>query len=93
MSQKAPIVKAETGILLDEIGRVDRAEIQYVAKELESFCQIQAATEAVRAGPEFLQKGDTQGLIKLLKDATLLDFRRTWVSTTSTILESTEDHA
>lgn len=73
---KGPIVKAETGIQLDEIGRVDRAEIQYVAKELESFCQIQAATEAVRSGPEFLQKGDTQGLIKLLKDATLVGLQK-----------------
>lgn len=73
---KASIVRAETGIILDTVDSVSKAEIEYVSKEVESFCQYRAALEAVVNGPEFIQKGDYIGLVQSLKDATSIGLQK-----------------
>lgn len=73
---KTSIIRAETGIVLDDVGQITRAETEYVSKELEGFCQTRAALEAVIAGPELIQKGDYSALIKSLKDATSVGLQK-----------------
>jgi archaellum biogenesis ATPase FlaH len=73
---KTNIIRAETGVILDEIEQVSRAEVQFISTELEKFCQERAAVEAVQKGPEFLQKGDVAGLIGLLKSATTVGLQK-----------------
>lgn len=73
---KASIVRAETGIFLDEIPAISRSESEYASKELEAFCQYRAAMEAVVSGPELIAKGDYSSLIQSLKDATSVGLQK-----------------
>jgi KaiC/GvpD/RAD55 family RecA-like ATPase len=73
---KASLVRAETSVIIEDVGEISRAEIKYVSEELEGFCRIRAALEAVISGPELIQKGDFEGLIKSLKDATSVGLQK-----------------
>jgi archaellum biogenesis ATPase FlaH len=62
-------VRAETGALLEDPGRIDSAETKFIADEVETFCRNRAVTEAILAGPELLHKGDFGKIIDELKQA------------------------
>lgn len=66
---KSAIVRAETGIILDDVGDINRAEMAYVSEEIETFCRNKAVEEAIIAGPALLQKGDMSEIIDRLKAA------------------------
>ena len=66
---KAATVKAESGIILDHVDALTRADTIYVAEEIESFCREKAVTEAIFAGPELIQKGNFSKIIEQLKQA------------------------
>lgn len=73
---KVNIVRAETGVPLDDVGKLSDAERKYVSEKLETFCQYKAAMEAVIAGPELIAKGDFGALITSLKDATAVGMQK-----------------
>lgn len=62
-------VRAESGLILDEVGNISRAEMSYVADEIETFCRNRAVTEAIIAGPELLHKGEFGKIVDQLKHA------------------------
>lgn len=66
---KAATVRAETGVILEDVGTVSRAEVLYVADEVEKFCRDKAVEEAILAGPEHLRKGEMSKIIEQLKAA------------------------
>lgn len=66
---KISTVQAETGITLDDLGSITRADSDYIAAEIESYCRERAITEAIIAGPELLQKGDFGKILETLKSA------------------------
>lgn len=66
---KPAIVKAETGVTLDDMGTVTSAEVKYISTEIETFCRHRAVTEAIIGGPEYLKTQNFTELIKSLKDA------------------------
>ena len=66
---RAPVVRAETGIILDEVGDINKAEMKFVSEEIETFCRNRAMTEAILSGPELIQKGDFGQVLTVLKDA------------------------
>lgn len=63
------MVRASTGVQLDEVDRPTRAESKFVADELETFCRNKAIEEAIIKGPELLQKGDFSEILDTLKSA------------------------
>jgi replicative DNA helicase len=73
---KISAIRAESGILLDDVGEMTRAEVKYVSEELELFCREQAVTEAVLSGPELIQKGEFGKLIEALKSATSIGLQK-----------------
>lgn len=64
----AQIFKAETGLVVEVI-KLDKAENQYVAKELEQFCRSQAIKEVILSGPALLEAEDYGTLEANLKAA------------------------
>jgi KaiC/GvpD/RAD55 family RecA-like ATPase len=66
---KIATIRAESGLSLDDIGPIARADVAYIADEVEGFCRQRAVTEAIIAGPELLQKGDFGQIVQTLKDA------------------------
>jgi KaiC/GvpD/RAD55 family RecA-like ATPase len=66
---RAPVVRAETGIILDDVGEINKAEMKFVSEEIETFCRNRAMTEAILSGPELIQKGDFGQVLTVLKDA------------------------
>jgi len=66
---KVQTIRAETGSILDAAETITRADIEYVSKEVESFCQQQAAVEALVKGSELVQKGEYGKIIELFKEA------------------------
>jgi KaiC/GvpD/RAD55 family RecA-like ATPase len=66
---KIATIRAEGGIPLEDAGQISRADVSYIADEIEKFCQNRAVTEAIIAGPELLQKGDFGKIMATLKDA------------------------
>jgi KaiC/GvpD/RAD55 family RecA-like ATPase len=62
-------VKAETGITLEDLGKIEKADINYVSTEVEEFCRNRAITEAILQGPDLLEKGDFGEILKTLRDA------------------------
>jgi KaiC/GvpD/RAD55 family RecA-like ATPase len=66
---KLETIRAETGLILQDAGKIERADIAYVADEMEQFCRNRAVTEAVIAGPELIAKGEFGKIIESLKDA------------------------
>lgn len=73
---KLQIVRAETGIVLEDIGHVSKTEMKFVADEIESFCRNRAMTEAILMGPELLNKGDFGKILSVLKDATTVGLQK-----------------
>lgn len=66
---KFEIIRAENGVDLDNLGTITRADVSYISQEIEQFCQNRAATEAILAGAELVQKADYGKIISLMKDA------------------------
>ena len=66
---KREMVKAEVGLALDNVGEITKADLSYIADEVETFCRNRAVTEAIVAGPELLQKGDFGKIVETLKSA------------------------
>lgn len=66
---KIATVRAEGGMPLELVEGMTRADAQYVAAEIETFCREQAVIEAIQSGPELIQKGDFGKIIEHLKSA------------------------
>jgi len=66
---KQATVRAETGVEIEDLGSISRADLSYIASEIETFCQNRAMTEAILAGPALLQKGDYGQILQAMKDA------------------------
>lgn len=66
---KPATVRAETGVLLEDLGEITRGEVNYISEEIEKFCRESAVTEAILSGPELLKKGDMGQIIENLKAA------------------------
>jgi KaiC/GvpD/RAD55 family RecA-like ATPase len=66
---KLQTIRAETGVILEDAGKIERADIAYVSNEIEVFCRERAVTEAVIAGYELIQKKEFGKIIDTLKDA------------------------
>lgn len=66
---KLSVVKAESGIALDDIGTVSKSDATWIAAEVETFCRERAITEAILSGPELLHKGDFGKILETLKTA------------------------
>lgn len=62
-------IRAESGLVLEEVPNITRADIEYVSKEVETFCQNRAAMEAILAGPELIAKGEFNKVIESMKTA------------------------
>lgn len=66
---KIQTVRAEGGVPLEDVGSIAKADVAYIADEVETFCRNRAVTEAIIAGPELLQKGDMGQIVQTLRDA------------------------
>jgi replicative DNA helicase len=66
---KLATVKAETGMTLLDVGKIEKADIAYIADEVETFCRNRAVTEAILSGPELLEKQDFGKIVQTLRDA------------------------
>jgi KaiC/GvpD/RAD55 family RecA-like ATPase len=66
---KLETIRAETGSIIQDAGKIERADIAYVSKEVEDFCKFRAATEVLLSAPELLQKGDAGKILDAFKDA------------------------
>src|SRR5271154_1856308 len=66
---KLQTLRAETGLILEDAGKIERSDVAYVANEVEEFCRTRAATEAVIQSMEFIQAGELGKIIPALKDA------------------------
>lgn len=73
---RAEVVRAETGLILESIGEISRAEVKFIADEVEQFCRNRAMTEAILAGPELIQKGDFGKILDTLKSAISVGLQR-----------------
>jgi KaiC/GvpD/RAD55 family RecA-like ATPase len=69
------IIKAETGFT-GEIHSLSKAEQQYASEEIEKFCQVSAAIEAVYAGPDLIEKGDIETLWQNIKIAASISLNK-----------------
>lgn len=67
---KIETIRAETGLVLEPVGQITKADIKYAANEVETFCRNRAVFEAIMSGPELLDKEDFGKLIEIMKDAT-----------------------
>lgn len=66
---KPATLKADTGLIVEEVGVISRADVQYISEEIETFCRDRAVTEAIISGPELLKKGDMGAIVQTLRDA------------------------
>ena len=66
---KLSAVRAECGVPLELIEGITKADSQYAATEIESFCREKAVEEAIFAGPALIDKGDFGKIIEQLKSA------------------------
>lgn len=66
---KLQTIRAETGTVLEDAGKIERADIAYVANEIEVFCRNRAVTEAIISGSTLIDKGDFGKIIEDLKAA------------------------
>lgn len=66
---KIASVKAETGVALDEVGALSKADVKFISEEVESFCRNRAIVEAIINGPTLLQKGDFGQILESMKHA------------------------
>lgn len=73
---KFEIVRAETGLVLEDIGRISKQETKYVSDEIEVFCRNKAIEEAILQGPELLSKGDHSAILRVMKDAITVGLQR-----------------
>ncbi len=73
---KLQTIRAETGLLLEDAGKIERADVNYVANELEDFCRIRAATEAVIQSMDFIQKGELGSILPTLKEAVSIGLQK-----------------
>jgi KaiC/GvpD/RAD55 family RecA-like ATPase len=64
---KTEIIRAECGIILDDVGHLEKSDIGYISHEVETFCRNRAVTEAIIAGPELLEKEDFGQIIETMK--------------------------
>lgn len=69
------IVKAETGFSAD-FAVLTKAEQQYASEEIEKFCQVSAAIEAVYSGPELIEKGDIESVWQNIKAAAAISLNK-----------------
>lgn len=73
---KLEVVRAETGVVYDNVGEINKAEQQYIANSLESFCRDSAVFEAIMAGPDLIEKGDYGQLTDMLKSAVSVSLQK-----------------
>ena len=73
---KQNVIKAETGIALQNVGTLSKAELSYVGDELEVFCRNRAAAEAIMRGPEHLLKNDYGAIMEDMKAAISIGLQR-----------------
>jgi len=73
---KIQTIRAETGSVLEDSGKIERADVAYVATEVEKFCQDRAAVEALQQGAELLQKGEFGKILELFKAATAVSLQK-----------------
>jgi len=66
---KFQTIQAETGLMLDDVGKVEKSDMTYIAEEVETFCRNRAMTEAILSGPELLEKNDFGTILLNLKNA------------------------
>lgn len=66
---KTSVMRAETGIILDDVVKIDKSDISFISQELETFCRDKAVTEAILKGPALLEKGNFEQIINVLRDA------------------------
>ena len=66
---KLQTIRAETGMVLEDAGKIERADVTYVANEVEEFCRHRAVTESLISGMELLQQGEFGKIITSMKDA------------------------
>jgi KaiC/GvpD/RAD55 family RecA-like ATPase len=66
---KLEVIRAECGLILDNVGTVEKSDINFISHEVENFCRNRAVTEAIIAGPELLQKEDFGQIIEAMKAA------------------------
>jgi KaiC/GvpD/RAD55 family RecA-like ATPase len=73
---KLGAVKAETGITLEDLGKIEKSDMNYVSTEVEEFCRNRAITEAILQGPDLLEKGDFGEILRTLRDAISVGLQR-----------------
>lgn len=68
---KLQTIRAETGIVLEDAGKIERADIKYVSEEVEVFCRNRAVVEAFVEGSALIEgpKQDFGKIIQMMKDA------------------------
>jgi archaellum biogenesis ATPase FlaH len=66
---KLQVIRAETGLVLDDIGSLEKGDISYVASEIETFCRHRAITEALIEGPALLEQQDFAKIIDTMRAA------------------------
>jgi archaellum biogenesis ATPase FlaH len=71
----APIIKAETKLEITKIP-LEKAEQEYVATEIETFCRNKAIEEAILAAPALLEKQDFGTIEMNLKAAIQVSLNR-----------------
>lgn len=73
---KLEAIRAETGTVYDDMGKIEKAEQQYVSNALEGFCRDAAVFEAVMAGPDLIEKQDYGTLTDMLKNAVSVSLQK-----------------
>ena len=66
---KTQVIKAECGIDLPAVGKLAKADLQWIGDEVEVFCRNRAMAEAIFRGPEHLQKNDYGAIMEDMKAA------------------------
>lgn len=62
-----PILAAATKVKLDPTGPLSRGDMQFLAEQIASFCQIRAVTEAVLRAPGHIEKGNFGQMVSEIK--------------------------
>lgn len=61
------IVEVATKAKIDAIPALSKADAQYIAEQIASFCQIRAVTEAVLRAPSHIEKGSFGQMVNEIK--------------------------
>lgn len=64
-----PVFYAGTKLKIDPV-QLPKQDVQFVAEQIASFCQIRAVTEAVLAAPALIESGDFGAMVSKIKLAT-----------------------